>query len=92
MEIWTLTGPSGTGKSFRAIDITQKYDIDGVIDDGLFIYRGTVVEGESAKLAATKVGAIKAAIFNDPKKAETVRKSIREKSPVPYWSWAPPMR
>ena len=81
MEIWTLTGPSGTGKSFRAIDITQKYNIDGVIDDGLFIYRGTVVEGESAKLAATKVGAIKAAIFNDPKKAETVRKSIRKKSP-----------
>lgn len=81
MEIWTLTGPSGTGKSFRAIDITQNYNIDGVIDDGLFIYKGTVVAGESAKLAATKVGAIKAAIFNDPKKAEVVRKAIKKKKP-----------
>ena len=81
MEIWTLTGPSGTGKSFRAIDITQNHNKDGVIDDGLFIYRGTVVAGESAKLASTKVGAIKAAIFNDPKKAEVVSRAIRKKDP-----------
>ncbi len=82
MEIWTLTGPSGTGKSFQAIDITRNHNIDGVIDDGLFIYKGTVVAGESAKLAATKVGAIKAAIFNDPRKAEVVRRAIESKAPA----------
>ncbi len=81
MEIWTLTGPSGTGKSFRAMDITQNYGIDGVIDDGLFIYKGRVIAGESAKLAATKVGAIKAAIFNDSGKAEAMSRAIRMKAP-----------
>ena len=68
MEIYTLTGPSGTGKSYRAMDICKQYNIDGVIDDGLFIYKGMVTAGESAKRCETKIGAVKAAIFKDEKK------------------------
>ncbi|MBO5995173.1 MAG: hypothetical protein J6Q41_06645 [Firmicutes bacterium] len=81
MEIYTLTGPSGTGKSFRAMDICKELNIEGVIDDGLFIYKGTVIEGESAKRSGTKIGAIKAAIFNDEAKAKKVARSIRSKKP-----------
>ncbi len=81
MDIYTLTGPSGTGKSFRAMDICREYNIDGVIDDGLFIYKGTVIEGESAKRSGTKIGAIKAAIFNDENKAKKVARAIRHKHP-----------
>ena len=81
MEIYTLTGPSGTGKSYRAMDICKELNIEGVIDDGLFIYKGTVIEGESAKRSGTKIGAIKAAIFNDPLKAKKVAKAIRSKKP-----------
>lgn len=81
MEVYTLTGPSGTGKSFRAMDICKEFNIDGVIDDGLFIYKGTVIAGESAKRAGTKVGAIKAAIFNDEEKARKVAAAIKAKRP-----------
>ncbi|MBQ4466613.1 MAG: hypothetical protein II918_00190 [Firmicutes bacterium] len=81
MEIYTLTGPSGTGKSYRAMDICKELNIEGVIDDGLFIYKGTVIEGESAKRSGTKIGAIKAAIFNDEAKAKKVAKAIRSKKP-----------
>ena len=81
MEIYTLTGPSGTGKSYRAMDISKQYNIDAVIDDGLFIYKGTVIEGESAKRSETKIGAIKAAIFNDEAKAKKVAKAIRSRKP-----------
>ena len=81
MEIYTLTGPSGTGKSYRAMDICKQYDIDGVIDDGLFIYKGMVTAGESAKRCETKIGAVKAAIFNDEKKAKKVSQAIRAKRP-----------
>ena len=81
MEIYTLTGPSGTGKSYRAMDICREYGIEGVVDDGLFIYKGTVVAGESAKRAGTKIGAIKAAIFNDEEKARKVSRAIKAKRP-----------
>ena len=70
MEIYTLTGPSGTGKSYRAMDICKQYNIDGVIDDGLFIYKGMVTAGESAKRCETKIGAVKAAIFKDERLTE----------------------
>lgn len=81
MEVYTLTGPSGTGKSFRAMDICKEFNIDGVIDDGLFIYKGTVIAGESAKRSGTKIGAIKAAIFNDEEKARKVAHAIKAKRP-----------
>ncbi len=81
MKIYTLTGPSGTGKSYRAMDICRKYNIDGVTDDGLFIYKGMVIAGESAKRSGTKIGAIKAAIFNDEAKAKKVAHAIRSKRP-----------
>lgn len=81
MDIYTLTGASGTGKSYRAMDVCKQYDIEGVIDDGLFIYKGMVVAGESAKRCGTKIGAVKAAIFNDEAKAKKVAQAIRAKKP-----------
>ena len=81
MEIYTLTGPSGTGKSYRAIDLAREYGIEGMIDDGLFIYKGSVIAGESAKKSQTKIGAIKTAIFNDEKKAQKVARAIKSKHP-----------
>jgi len=81
MKIYTLTGRSGTGKSFQARALCEKLNIDALIDDGLFIYKGTVVEGESAKREKTKIGAVKAAIFNNSQKANKVRRAINKKKP-----------
>lgn len=81
MRIYTLIGKSGTGKSFHAMNLCRKYNIEGVIDDGLFIYKNTVIAGVSAKKSQTKVGAIKAAIFYDDEITETVKKAIKTKKP-----------
>ena len=37
MRIYTLVGKSGTGKSFHAMDLCRKENIESIIDDGLYI-------------------------------------------------------
>ena len=37
IKVFALIGESGTGKSFRAKLVAQKYGIDYIIDDGLLI-------------------------------------------------------
>ncbi len=82
MEVYTLVGSSGTGKSFHAMELCKNLGIEAVIDDGLFIYKNRVIEGISAKKAATKIGATKAAIFFDDAMKEPVRLAIKEKNPA----------
>lgn len=81
MEIYTLVGKSGTGKSYHAISLCESKGIDGIIDDGLFIYNNIVVSGRSAKKSETKIGAIRIALFNDDDIKDIVYKSIIEKNP-----------
>ncbi len=81
MKVYTLTGKSGTGKSFQAMNLCREYDIESIIDDGIFIYRDHVMAGTSAKREQTKVGAIKAAMFIRPEQREEVRKSIESVKP-----------
>lgn len=33
MEVYTLVGKSGTGKSFHAMNLCKKLDIEAIIDD-----------------------------------------------------------
>ncbi len=61
--------------------IAREKNIDAIIDDGLFIYHDSVIAGESAKKSATKIGAVKTAVFYDDEKAEAVRRAIEEKKP-----------
>ena len=82
MDVYTLTGKSGTGKSFHAMNLCKKYNIEAIIDDGLFIYKNTVVEGVSAKRAATKIGAVKTALFMNDEIRDKVATAIRQKKPA----------
>ena len=81
MKVYALIGKSGTGKSFHAMDLCRKYDIQAIIDDGLFIYESTVVAGVSAKRDATKIGAIKTALFQNEDIRNQVVQAIRAKKP-----------
>lgn len=81
MKIFVLVGKSGTGKSYQAVTLCRDNGIESIIDDGLFIFRGEEVSGKSAKREATKVGAIKTAIFTDELHCEEVREAIKQKSP-----------
>ncbi|MBN2547370.1 MAG: hypothetical protein JXB50_16320 [Spirochaetes bacterium] len=75
-KIYGLVGPPGSGKSFRAYLIADRYKIDYIIDDGLLIKGQKIIAGRSAKKEVLRVTAIKRAIFQDFKHAREVRKAL----------------
>lgn len=81
MEIYTLIGASGTGKSHNALNVAKEYDIDAIVDDGILIMNGKRMAGHSAKMEQTTIGAVKCAIFNDPKDAQEMRDAIWKLQP-----------
>ena len=81
MKVYTLTGKSGTGKSYQAINLCREKNIESIIDDGLFIYKNRVEAGISAKRQKTTVGAIKTALFTLDEHAESVASTIKELAP-----------
>lgn len=81
MKVYTLTGKSGTGKSYQALSLCKEKNIESIIDDGLFIYRNRVEAGISAKRQKTTVGAIKTALFTLDDHASSVEARIKELAP-----------
>ena len=49
IKVFALVGRSGTGKSFRAKLVAQKYGMELIIDDGLLISDQKIIAGKSAK-------------------------------------------
>ena len=82
MIVYSLTGKSGTGKSYHAVNLCRKLGIDAMIDDGLFIYKNKIEAGRSAKREQTKVGAIRAAVFTREDHRAPVAARIREFAPA----------
>jgi adenylate kinase family enzyme len=78
IKVFALVGDTGTGKSFRAKLVTQKYNIDLVIDDGLLIRDHRILAGRSAKREKNRVTAIKRAIFEDPDHIQDVRHALED--------------
>ncbi|MGI6766459.1 MAG: Asp23/Gls24 family envelope stress response protein [Lentihominibacter sp.] len=81
MKVYSLSGKSGTGKSFQAVNLCRQLNIESIIDDGLFICRNKVVAGISAKRQATKIGAVKSALFTKEEHAEEVKEAIKRIKP-----------
>ncbi len=81
MDVIALVGPSGTGKSHRALVIAHKHKADAIIDDGILISGGKIIAGHSAKQEASRIMAVRRAIFVLPGHAEEVRKAIGEVNP-----------
>jgi len=81
MKVYGLVGPSGTGKSYRALGLANERGIPVIIDDGLLIRGAKVAAGVSAKKEATKLAAIRRALFMDKEHAESVREAIRMANP-----------
>lgn len=82
MKVYTLSGRSGTGKSFQAVNLCKQMNIESIIDDGLLISRNKVIAGISAKRESTKIGAVKRALFSSDSHAEDVRDAIARTSPA----------
>lgn len=81
MKVYSLSGRSGTGKSFQAINLCKEKNIESIIDDGLFIYRNKVISGISAKRQRTIIGAVKTAIFSEDERAEEAKEAIARMNP-----------
>ncbi|MDR3225354.1 MAG: Asp23/Gls24 family envelope stress response protein [Clostridiales Family XIII bacterium] len=81
MKIYSLVGKSGTGKSYQAGELCSRYGIDSIIDDGLFIVKGQILAGVSAKRQNTKIRAIKTALFTDDDHMKSVAAQIGKTNP-----------
>ena len=81
MDVIALVGPSGTGKSHRALMVAHQQNADAIIDDGILIKDGKIIAGHSAKTEKSKIMAVRRAIFVLPGHAEEVRKAIQEVRP-----------
>ncbi|GAW91863.1 Asp23/Gls24 family envelope stress response protein [Calderihabitans maritimus] len=81
MEVLALVGPSGTGKSHRALWIAHEYGVDLIVDDGLLIHGSRILAGISSKRQPTKIGAIRTALFSKEEHAAEVSAKIKEMNP-----------
>jgi uncharacterized alkaline shock family protein YloU len=72
VTVYALVGRSGTGKSFRAKLVAQKYGIDLFIDDGLLIKDQRIIAGKSAKREKAYLSAIKTALFTNERHCREV--------------------
>ncbi|MDR0553675.1 MAG: hypothetical protein LBG76_02600 [Treponema sp.] len=77
IKVYALVGESGTGKSFRAKLVAQKYGIDYIIDDGLLIRDNRILAGHSAKKEKTFLAAVKAALFDEKARRDEVAKKLQ---------------
>jgi ABC-type oligopeptide transport system ATPase subunit len=77
IKVFALIGESGTGKSFRAKLVAQKYEIDFIIDDGLLIRDNRILAGHSAKKEKTFMAAVKVALFDEKSHRDEVAKKLQ---------------
>ena len=82
ITVIAFIGPSGTGKSTRAIQVARDHEIYYIIDDGLLINGSRIVTGSSAKKAKTKLDSVRQALFADPSRAEVMRRALVEHHPT----------
>ncbi len=78
MRTFALVGKSGTGKSYKSLDLTRANNIEAVIDDGLLISGNQILAGSSAKHEANKMASVKRAIFTDPLHQTAVKDAIQK--------------
>ena len=81
MDVIALVGPSGTGKSHRALVVAHEQKADAIIDDGILIQNGKIIDGQSAKREQSKIMAVRRAIFILPGHAEEVHAAIEKVKP-----------
>lgn len=81
MEIYGLSGKSGTGKSYNASLLCSKMSIEAMVDDGLLIRGTEIVAGFSAKKESTRLKAVRRAIFTDEEHRAAVASAIKGMDP-----------
>ena len=78
IKVYSFVGPSGTGKSYRAQMVANKYKIKYLIDDGILVKDNNIIAGSSAKRAPTKIETVKRALFINKRQKDEMVKAIRK--------------
>ena len=78
MEVVAFVGPSGTGKSHRALSVAHDNKSEAIIDDGLLIKGTKILAGSSAKSEQNRIQAVKRAIFSDQEHVDEDTKRYAE--------------
>ena len=81
MEILSFTGKSGTGKSYQATRLAKELGVDAMIDDGLLIYKNSVVAGQSAKRCTSRAKAMRTALFDYEDQRKEVHDQLKRLNP-----------
>lgn len=81
MRVVGFVGPSGTGKSHRALHVANSKGIEYIIDDGLLIKGNRIVAGVSAKKEKTRIASVKRALFIYEGHANEVKREIAMVNP-----------
>ncbi len=76
--IYALVGESGTGKSFRAKLVAQKYGINLLIDDGLLIENDKILAGHTAKREKSFLAAVRVALFDDKSHRDEIARKLKK--------------
>jgi adenylate kinase family enzyme len=76
-NVLALVGESGTGKSFHAKLVAQKYGVDLIIDDGLLIRGNRILAGHSAKKEKSFMAAVKVALFDEKSHRDEVARRLQ---------------
>jgi adenylate kinase family enzyme len=79
-KIFALVGESGTGKSFHAKLVAQKYGIGLIIDDGLLIKDNRIIAGHSAKKENSFMAAVKVALFDEKSHRDEVARRLQSEN------------
>ena len=78
MYVYALVGPSGTGKSHRALGVAREHGIKYIIDDGLLVGGGSIIAGRSAKKESTRLSSVRTAIFTNDDHAFEVSQALKK--------------
>ncbi|HBG37032.1 MAG TPA: hypothetical protein DDW88_08210 [Treponema sp.] len=78
ITVYALVGESGTGKSFRAKLLAQKFGLEAIIDDGLLIMDDKILAGHSAKREKTFLAAVRVALFDDKDHRDAIAKQLQK--------------
>lgn len=81
MKVYAFVGSTGSGKSYRAMNVANSRDVEYIIDDGLLIKGNKKLAGSSAKREKTRIGAVKRALFNDLEHRRQVSEMIAAENP-----------
>lgn len=81
MDVIAFIGPSGTGKSHRALVVAHENNAQCIIDDGILIHNNRIVGGVSAKKEENRIKAVRRAIFQDAEQVKSVQEALQRINP-----------